>query len=251
MPAEVFEGICQQLRTSELLGPPAAKALEEAAGVKGAASSPPSAKATELRTKVADSREKDLETALAKSKAEVEELRKVVAQKDEAIAQMKRDAGRSSVASAQPKEEGEAKRPSKGPESQRPSVTAAAAPAGSLQEAFSAFTGKKSDMDGKTFAKLCKDCKLLDKKFTATDVDLIFAKVGTKGQRTISFAQFNAALEHVATKKGTSVEDVSSQVTQAGGPMISGTQADAVRFHDDKSTYTGVHVNGGPSAVAK
>ena len=29
-------------------------------------------------------------------------------------------------------------------------------------------------MDGKTFAKVAKDCKLLDKKLTSTDVDLIF-----------------------------------------------------------------------------
>ena len=32
------------------------------------------------------------------------------------------------------------------------------------------------EMDGARFAKLAKDCKLLDKKFTATDVDLTFSK---------------------------------------------------------------------------
>lgn len=43
-------------------------------------------------------------------------------------------------------------------------------------------------MDGKTFAKVSKDCKLIDKKLTATDVDLIFAKVkGNAGLRTISY----------------------------------------------------------------
>lgn len=31
-------------------------------------------------------------------------------------------------------------------------------------------------MDGARFAKLCKDTKLVDKKLTATDVDLIFNK---------------------------------------------------------------------------
>jgi len=34
-------------------------------------------------------------------------------------------------------------------------------------------------MDGKTFAKFAKDTAILDKKLTATDVDLIFAKVKT------------------------------------------------------------------------
>lgn len=42
-------------------------------------------------------------------------------------------------------------------------------------------------MDGKTFAKVAKDCKLLDKKLTATDVDLIFAKIKDKTARKITF----------------------------------------------------------------
>jgi len=45
-------------------------------------------------------------------------------------------------------------------------------------------------MDGKEFAKLAKDCKLLDKKLTATDVDLCFAKIKTKAERKITFEQF-------------------------------------------------------------
>lgn len=32
-------------------------------------------------------------------------------------------------------------------------------------------------MEGSKFAKLCKDCGLIDKKLSSTDVDLIFAKV--------------------------------------------------------------------------
>lgn len=42
-------------------------------------------------------------------------------------------------------------------------------------------------MDGKSFAKMCKDTKLIDKKMTATDVDLIFAKSKTKADRRITF----------------------------------------------------------------
>lgn len=33
------------------------------------------------------------------------------------------------------------------------------------------------------------------------------------------------------------------------GPILYGTKADNVRFHDDKSTYTGVHKMGGPTTV--
>ena len=51
----------------------------------------------------------------------------------------------------------------------------------SLEDSFRQFCsfGDKDStlmMDGAKFAKMCRDCKLLDKKLTATDVDLIFAK---------------------------------------------------------------------------
>jgi hypothetical protein len=42
-------------------------------------------------------------------------------------------------------------------------------------------------MDGKTFAKCAKDCKLIDKKLTTTDIDLIFAKVKDNTERRITF----------------------------------------------------------------
>ena len=44
---------------------------------------------------------------------------------------------------------------------------------------FCAFGGKSQEssvMDGAKFAKLCKDMKLLYKKLTPTDVDIIFTK---------------------------------------------------------------------------
>ena len=59
-----------------------------------------------------------------------------------------------------------------------------------LQEVFTSYCGTEKTLDGKSFAKLCKDTKLLDKKFTATDVDLLFAKVKDKSARRITFAQF-------------------------------------------------------------
>ena len=61
-------------------------------------------------------------------------------------------------------------------------------PAGSIDEVFLGFTGGAAEMDGKTFAKLAKDTKILDKNLTATDIDLIFAKVKDKSERRITFA---------------------------------------------------------------
>ncbi|CAK0864434.1 unnamed protein product [Prorocentrum cordatum] len=106
-------------------------------------------------------------------------------------------------------------------------------------------------MDQKSFVKLCKDVKLVDKSFTTTDADLIFTKVVTKGQRRIDFGHFSAALDQVAAKKGTSAEAIRDAICSAGGPTLNGTVADHVKFHDDKSTYTGTHVNGGPESVRK
>lgn len=48
-----------------------------------------------------------------------------------------------------------------------------------LKSVFLKFTANKPEMDNKTYAKLSKDCKVLDKKLTSTDVDLSFAKVKT------------------------------------------------------------------------
>jgi len=36
-----------------------------------------------------------------------------------------------------------------------------------------------------------------------------------------------------------------------GGPVFTGTKAEAVKYHDDKSLYTGVYANGGPTNVDK
>jgi hypothetical protein len=104
-------------------------------------------------------------------------------------------------------------------------------------------------MEGKTFAKMAKDCKILDKNLTATDIDLTFAKIKDKAARKINFNQFEKGIEHCATKKKITFEALSEKICAVGGPSFSGTKAEANKFHDDKSLYTGVHAKGGPSIV--
>lgn len=58
----------------------------------------------------------------------------------------------------------------------------------SLKQIFDSYNGTQKTMEGKTFAKLAKDCKLVDKKLSPTDVDLIFAKVKDKTERRITYA---------------------------------------------------------------
>lgn len=104
-------------------------------------------------------------------------------------------------------------------------------------------------MDGKTFAKMAKDCKILDKKLTATDMDLIFAKVKAKTARKITYAQFENGIGECAAKKGISAEALVEKICSVGGPVYTGTKADNVKYHDDKSLYTGVYAQGGPTTV--
>ena len=42
-------------------------------------------------------------------------------------------------------------------------------------------------MDGKTFAKMAKDCKVINKKCTNTDIDLIFARNKERTARKINY----------------------------------------------------------------
>ena len=104
-------------------------------------------------------------------------------------------------------------------------------------------------MEGKTLAKLAKDCGLIEKKFTTVDIDIIFAKVKSKGARKITPEQFVIALEEFAFKKGVSFDELSSHICSVGGPIFQGTKAEKVKWHDDRSTYTGVYAQGGPSNV--
>ncbi|CDJ70572.1 p25-alpha domain-containing protein, putative [Eimeria necatrix] len=119
-----------------------------------------------------------------------------------------------------------------------------------LEELFSAF-GRGKDLDSRTFVKLCKDCKLLGGGLTQTDCDLIFTKCKAKGAARLTFSEFEAAMEAVAAKKKLPLAALLQQVGPGGGPQFQGTAAAAVRFYDDKSTFTGVHAHGGPSTVDK
>jgi hypothetical protein len=123
----------------------------------------------------------------------------------------------------------------------------------SLEDVFVAFasygTAPSRDMDNSHFAKMCKECGFIDKVFTMTDVDLIFNKVKSKGERKITFGQFQAGvIPAIAAKKKLSEEAIAEKVLQSS-PQTHATKADNVKFHDDKSLYTGVYKAGGPTTV--
>ena len=96
---------------------------------------------------------------------------------------------------------------------------------------------------------MSKDTKILDKKLNSTNIDLIFAKNMEKKVKKMDFSQFKKALIDMAAKKGIEPAALEAKIKAAGGPTYSGTAAEAVRLHDDTSTYTGVYAKGGPTNV--
>lgn len=122
----------------------------------------------------------------------------------------------------------------------------------SLSELYRNYTQGKGDMDSRTFTKLCKDASLIDKKTTAADVDLIFTKCKGKGAKRLSGTDFECAMEELAKRKQVTLEELTASILEkTTGPTFTGTKAEAVRLHDDKTTFTGVHKHGGPTTVDK
>ena len=79
--------------------------------------------------------------------------------------------------------------------------------------------------------------------------DINFSKVKSGKVKVITFDQFKKTLELAAQKKGMTQEALEQQIINHGGATYKGTKADYVKFHDDKSTYTGVYARGGPTTV--
>ncbi|XP_034044735.1 tubulin polymerization-promoting protein family member 2 [Thalassophryne amazonica] len=128
---------------------------------------------------------------------------------------------------------------------------------GDVETSFQKFAAhgdtkaSKKEMNGKNFAKLCKDCHIIDgKNVTTTDVDIIFSKVKAKSARVITFEQFNQALAELAPKrfKGKNQEEALQQLhgliigkepANIGVTKVAKTAA--VDRLTDTTKYTGSH----------
>jgi len=112
-------------------------------------------------------------------------------------------------------------------------------------------------MSGKVWAKLAKDCHLIDKALTSAMVDLVFNTIKPKGGRTITFKVFCEGLDKLGAYKypaefksggaAATTPKLVELINKQKVPVSSGTKALANKFHDDKKLYTGVHAKGGPS----
>ncbi|XP_072492141.1 uncharacterized protein [Notamacropus eugenii] len=126
-----------------------------------------------------------------------------------------------------------------------------------LEESFRKFaihgdtkaTGQ--EMNGKNWAKLCKDCKVADgKNVTGTDVDIVFSKVKGKTARVINYEEFKKALEELAAKrfKGKNKEEAFDAICKlvagkepANVGVTKAKTGGAVDRLTDTSKYTGSH----------
>jgi len=97
-----------------------------------------------------------------------------------------------------------------------------------------------NDMDSREFLKLMVDADLFDKNFTKNDVDIVFTRAAGRGQRRLGFENFQEAIRHVAQKKQCETYRVQQKVAGAK-VQLHGTKAEYSKFHDDHSTYTGMH----------
>lgn len=111
----------------------------------------------------------------------------------------------------------------------------------------SSVTTSPVTCDNAHFAKLCRDCKIIDKKVTAVDVDIVFKKVVTKGERRITYHQFEQALKELSKIKYGAAADgnqrIQALITTAA-PTSSGTEANASGVFSkltDTTQYTGTH----------
>lgn len=122
-----------------------------------------------------------------------------------------------------------------------------------MEKAFLIYTKNAPEMDSRTFVKILKDSNLLNKKLTAVDVDITFAKVKTKGSKRITYDQFVEAIKCLVEKHNLNYDEFVNKLCNeaSNGPILYGTKTENVRFYDDKSSYTGVHKQGGPTVVDK
>jgi len=112
----------------------------------------------------------------------------------------------------------------------------------SCKASFDAFAGPGGELDGKELLKLVEDCRLVGGGFTKQDCDITFASVARKAKK-IDFEMFKDIVRSIASKKKKDVCEIQSKIAASNGPVIHATKTDNVRFHDDKSTYTGAHAD--------
>jgi len=115
---------------------------------------------------------------------------------------------------------------------------------GEVERVFKAFAGANATLDGREFYNMCMNIGgLVHGCFVKEDVDSIFAAVCPRNQRNIQLNEFKDAVREIALKKDEATHVTQGCIGRSKGPTMHGTtDAEYVKFHDDKDQYTGTHV---------
>lgn len=66
-----------------------------------------------------------------------------------------------------------------------------------MQKLFDVYS-KEEHLTGRSFVKIFKDAKVLDKHLDANGLDIIFNKIKTKGTKKINYEQFLDGINEAA-----------------------------------------------------
>ena len=113
-----------------------------------------------------------------------------------------------------------------------------------LQTLFLNYSGSTHEINERTFSKIFQEAHVLDNELTKTDLPIIFGAVKSANNVKIGYAQFKAGVELAAKKKKISVSALEHILSKSHGPKARGTTPEQVRFHDDKTQFTGVYSKG-------
>ena len=86
-------------------------------------------------------------------------------------------------------------------------------------------------MDSRQCQKLARDCRILDKRLTKVDIDLVFTAVKGRGEHRIDYLDFLECVRQWAERKGVSYEDLCEMIAHSQGPTLNHvTTPDAQKF---------------------
>ncbi|XP_013402883.1 uncharacterized protein LOC106168394 [Lingula anatina] len=87
-----------------------------------------------------------------------------------------------------------------------------------LKAKFLEFCAEGRDkVDSAKLSKIFRDCKLLNKKLTATDVDILFNRTAN-GARYIDYQQFEDLLDNERVKEAHPNVDIKAKIAESDGP---------------------------------
>jgi hypothetical protein len=118
-------------------------------------------------------------------------------------------------------------------------------------KAFKSYCGyQRNTLDVVAFTMLCKQCFLIDARFTEASAEAVFQQVKTPGEQRISYFQFESALKSVAQRRGVSMDVLHSAVALCSGPVVQtmtykGGESRRDAIHE---SYLECSANGGQTA---